>query len=79
MRRVHSLRPGEQLCIGAVAPFRGQRARNVRHRMSAGLELSKARDPIPWSHGDRTESGGQGVECFIQLFPGDRLGAPVVD
>ena len=77
--RSHSLRPGEQLPIGAVTSFRGQRARNVRHCMSAGLEFSKAHDPITWSHRDRTERGGQGIECFIQVFPGDRLGAPVVN
>ena len=47
--------------------------------MSAGLEFSKAHDPITWSHRDRTESGGQSVERFIQVFPGDRLGAPVVN
>ena len=77
--RAHSLRPGDQLPIGAVTSFRGQRARNVRHRMSAGVEFSQAQDPITWSHRDRTESGGQGVECFIQVFPSDRLGAPVVN
>ena len=51
MRRAHGLGPGDQLCIGAVAPFRSQRARNVRHGLSAGLELSQARDPIRWSDG----------------------------
>ena len=47
--------------------------------MSAGLEFSEAQDPITWSHRDRTEGGGQSVECFIQVFPGDRLRAPVVN
>ena len=76
--RAHSLGPSEQLHIGAVTPFRRQRARNVRHRLSAGLEFSKAHEPIIWSHRDRTESGGQSIDCFIQVFPGDCLGAPVV-
>ena len=47
--------------------------------MSAGLEFSEARDPITRSYRDRTEGGGQSVERFIQVFPGDRLRAPVVD
>ena len=71
--RSHSLRPGDQLPLGAVTSFRGQRARDVRHVMSAGLEFSEARDPITWSHRSRSEGGGQGIECFIQVFPGDRL------
>ncbi len=44
--RSHSLGPGDQFSLGAVASFGGQRAGNVRHRMSAFLELSKAHDPI---------------------------------
>ena len=56
--RVQGLRPGEQLCIGAVTPFRGQCARNVCQGMSAGLEFSEARDPITWSYGGRTEGSG---------------------
>ena len=49
--RPHGLRPGEQLCIGAVTPFRSQRARNVHQGMSAGLEFSEAHDPITWVTG----------------------------
>src|SRR5688572_2758201 len=78
-RRAHSLRPGEQLHIRTVTPLRGQRARNVHHRTSAGAEFSKAHDPITGSDRIRTEGGGQSIECFIQVFPGDRLGAPAVD
>src|SRR3972149_4302356 len=77
--RVHGLRPGEQLRIGVVTPFRGQRARDVRHVMRAGLEFSKTRDPITWSYSDRAESPRQSVECFIQVLAGDRLRAPVVN
>ena len=47
--------------------------------MGTGLEFSQARDPITWSYRDRTEGGGQSVERFIQVFPGDRLRAPVVN
>src|SRR5713101_4269376 len=76
--RVQGLRPGEQLCIGAVTPFRGQRARNVRHVMSTSLEFSETQDPITWSYRDRAEGRSQSVECFIQVFPSDRLRASVV-
>ena len=47
--------------------------------MSAGLEFSEAQDPITGSHGDRAEGRGQSVECFIEVFPADRLRAPVVN
>ena len=77
--RVQGLRPDEQLCIGAVAPFRGQRARNIGHVMSTGLEFSETRDPIAWSNGAPTDGHGQSIECFIQVFPSDRLRAPVVN
>ena len=75
----HGLRPGEQLCIGAVTSFRSQRARNVHQGMSLGLKFSEAQDPITWSYRDRTEGRGQSVERFIQVFPSDRLRAPVVN
>src|SRR4029453_8019096 len=71
-------RPGEHLCVGIVTPFRSQRARNVRHGMSPGLEFSEAQHPITWSYRGRTEGRGQRVECFIQVFPRDRLRASVV-
>jgi hypothetical protein len=46
--------------------------------MSPGLEFSETQDPITRSYRDRSEGCGQSVECFIQVFPGDRLRAPVV-
>ena len=47
--------------------------------MSLGLKFSEAQDPITWSYRDRTEGRGQSVERFIQVFPSDRLRAPVVN
>ena len=49
--RVQGLRPGEQLCIGAVTTFCVQRARNVRHVMSTRLEFRGARPNRPGLQG----------------------------
>ena len=47
--------------------------------MSTRLEFSEARDPIARGYRGRTEGVGKGVECFIQVSPGDRLRASIVN
>ncbi len=48
--RSHRLGPGDQLPLGAVTSFRGQRARNVRHGISTSLKFSETHDPITRSN-----------------------------
>ena len=76
--RLRGLRPGEHLCIGAVTPFRGQRARHVHHGMRVGLKGRESQGPIPWGLGERTERSGQGVECLVQVCAGDYLRTSII-
>src|SRR5512132_3804400 len=45
--------------------------------MGPRLECRKAGQPVTWSRRRRTHSSGQSVESFVQVFPGNRLAAPV--